>query len=749
MKLSKQPTQRRQQIAASKQRHIARHNEVVFVWPNAKKIAEREKYRWNLRRFCDEVFPQWFSLPHGEDQLAALAAIQDVVKHGKRRAIARPRGSGKTRQTLAACVWAAVFHHAPYTVLFAANARMARKNLQNIMRAFVFNPKLRRLWPEYCTPIAAAFQRPNRAAYLSHGGEPLFLEASTTRLVLPYYKGRGDSVAVLECAGILEAARGLSFDAPNGETLRPRLLIGDDFQTKASARSHSQCALRIETITGDFAQMGGANTATGIVLNATTIEQGDAADQLLDRKKHPEFVGLRQSFIKSWPTASRRGMEQRKAPYDAEADKWATYCSLRKAGQADDDGGKAANEFYAVHRAAMDAGGVVGWESCFIAKRGEVSALQHAFNVIADDGEKVFFSEFQNMPITNSEISVRLTADNVLQRLNGLPPGEVPEESQIITGFIDANDHALAWAVCAWHVKADTVTGAVIGYGEWARAGNGKIGDTHRPDKIWDENKPAAEGKPVAFWGALNGLAAWLHAPGRWTRKGRNVLPSLVLVDSGYTLAKGDTTIFRWIANSGGSFGYSRGWPARTFRFEKTSEGSNSEVLKASRENWWRFERYKPLENVFGLPHDAEFHDRATQAAWTLPAGAPGSLTLNGTRPEEHLAFAAQIAGVKLLEFKNADAAGVSGLYLWAKTPGVRNEMSDCVRGCRLAALYRLGDTGSAPAMSLNTAPNQPAAQGPAPAPAQQSQPTRPTAPRRDRHSISYVAGWEPWRDRP
>jgi hypothetical protein len=432
-------------------------------------------------------------------------------------------------------------------------------------------------------------------------------------------------------------------------------------------------------------------------------------------------------------------MEQRQIPYDADRDKWGKYVALRKAGMADGDKGAAANALYLADRAAMDEGAEVSWVHRFIAKRGEVSAIQHAFNVLADDGERVFFSEYQNSPVISQAVEVRLSADDILQRLNGLPLGEVPEETQIVTGFIDVNDHALAWAMGAWHRKANAVTGAIIGYGEWARNGNGRLGDARRADTIWNESKPAPEGKEVAFWNALNGLAAWLFTPGRWTRKGQSVQPNLILIDSGYTLTKGDTTVYRWLANyvraGGGNVGYSRGWPARTFRFEKSSEGSNTEVLKASREHWWRFERYKPLENVFGIPHDAEFHDRATQAAWALPAGAPGSLTVNGTKPEEHLAFAQQIAGLKLVEFKNSDAAAISGLYVWARTPGLRNEMSDCIRGARLAALYRLGDSDGAIApVSQRTA---------ATTAKQPTQPPRPAL-HRPRRPPTPIAGFGP-----
>lgn len=726
------------------QRYRAKASDLDFDLPSAAIIKEREQYRYNLRRFCDEVVNQWFPLPHSEDQLFCLQQLQAVATGGGSRAIARSRGCGKTQQTKAAALWAALFRHRRYTVPFAATAKFSRKNLNSMVKMLAFSSNLRRLWPEISIPLRTAYAKPNRAKYLTWRGNPLNLECSTTKLVFPHYEG-GEGVSLIECAGILEAARGLQFDTPTGETLRPDFLIGDDFQTKASAKSEEQCATRIETICGDFAQMGGPDTSVAMVLNCTVIKAGDAADQLLDRRKHPEFQGIRQRFVYEWPLASRRGMEERKMEYDTAKDLWEKYVTLRKQGLRDGDNGKAASEFYLANRAAMDAGAKVGWEHKFIKKAGEHSAIQHAYNVISDFGEVVFSAEYQNEPITPQSLSIKLTSDAVMQRTNNMKAGEVPDMAQVVVGFVDMNDHALAWTVGAFHKEnSGGVTGSIIGYGEWGMDGNlAEVGRLDRRDRIWDEKHPSPEGKEQRFWKALEGCMTYLLSPGLWTRRGQMVPLNLVLIDSGYTLEKGSRLVYNWCRSwyerGGANVMPCRGWPARTFRMK-----NDGAVVRQSLEAWWRMEEYelRPGVKITALAHDADFHRRQMQAAWTLPPGSPQSLNIYGTQGVMHMRYAQQVACEKLTQYVQSDSPRASGLYQWDGTPGIRNEMGDTTSGCRLAAWALLGDSTTAVQTVKPPPAPAPAPSGPPPRYVNAPRVVASARPGRQRHAVVEMPGW-------
>jgi uncharacterized membrane protein YraQ (UPF0718 family) len=75
----------------------------------------------------------------------------------------------------------------------------------------------------------------------------------------------------------------------------------------------------------------------------TVIRNGDLADQILDRSKHPEWQGERTRLVYEFPTNEKL---------------WAQYAQLRGDSLRNDGNGKEATAFYRAHRAEMDAGAI-------------------------------------------------------------------------------------------------------------------------------------------------------------------------------------------------------------------------------------------------------------------------------------------------------------------------------------------------------------------------------------------------------
>ena len=93
----------------------------------------------------------------------------------------------------------------------------------------------------------------------------------------------------------------------------------------------------------------------------------------------------------------------------------------------------------------------MSWEGCFNPDK-EISALQHAYNALIDDGEEVFASEYQNQPIRRamgSEDFTLLPIQDIRQRINGLPRGIAPLGTDFIVGFVDVQHTALFYKVLA------------------------------------------------------------------------------------------------------------------------------------------------------------------------------------------------------------------------------------------------------------------------------------------------------------
>ena len=79
------------------------------------------------------------------------------------------------------------------------------------------------------------------------------------------------------------------------------MVIVDDPQTDASSRSPVQCLKRERVLGGAILGLAGPSKRICGVMAATVITQGDMADNILDRKLHPEWSGMRKKMVYEWP----------------------------------------------------------------------------------------------------------------------------------------------------------------------------------------------------------------------------------------------------------------------------------------------------------------------------------------------------------------------------------------------------------------------------------------------------------------
>ena len=68
--------------------------------------------------------------------------------------------------------------------------------------------------------------------------------------------------------------------------------------------------------------------------------------------------------------------------------------------------------------------------------------------------------EYQNAPVVESLEATEFDATGGAA-LSGYKRGEIPEESQFLTAFIDVHKNLLYWVVCAWE---HNFTGVVVDY---------------------------------------------------------------------------------------------------------------------------------------------------------------------------------------------------------------------------------------------------------------------------------------------
>lgn len=410
--------------------------------------VRKESCRTDFALFRRTYFAQRFPLSDSADHVKANDCIQTCVRDGGQFAFAMPRGSGKTTLAIVAAVWAIAFGHRRFVVLLAATGVKAKDLLLEIKTECETNELLAADFPELVHCIVKLEGINNRTAGQTLDGKRTRITWTDKKIVFPTIEGSASSGAVIVALGLTGAIRGLRHTGADGVTFRPDLVIPDDPQTRASAYSVGQTATRTKLIAGDVLGLAGPGQRIAAVMPCTVIAPGDAAEQLLDRKKHPEWNGHRCKLVYAFPTNEKM---------------WEEYGRIRAESLELGNDGREATEFYRAHQKEMDEGCVIAWEHRF--NRDEISAVQNAMNLRLAD-LAVFMAEYQNEPIAvgNQAAAADAISPELVvhrDRLTQLGRWAVPRESIHLTGFVDVQAEILYGVAIAWDAHFG---GSVVDY---------------------------------------------------------------------------------------------------------------------------------------------------------------------------------------------------------------------------------------------------------------------------------------------
>lgn len=414
--------------------------------------ARREACRLDLKRFLVEYFPHSTGLtPFSADHDRVIARNQLACLETARVCNVVYRGFAKTTISENTAIWAAVYGHRKFIPVFGSDATRAARIIDSIKMELETNDLLYEDFPEVCHAIRALEGKPQRQHSQHHNGKRTFIEWTADVVVLPSIEGSVASGAILTSHGLMAAGRGMKYKTAKGENRRPDLPILDDFQTDESAASPLQVEKRLGIIKRSILRMGGHRTAMSCICNGTIIAPDDGVDQLSTPALNPSWQSERIPMIRQW--AKRH------------EDWWLTeYANARNTYDPDDAGDQMrargeATALYVAHREIADEGCIVSWESCYDPDS-EVSAIQHAYNILIDDGPAVFASECQNAPLKNTPADmIEMRPVDIAARVNGLKRGEVPLSATHLVGHIDVQHSLLYWSVFGCD---DAMTGSIV-----------------------------------------------------------------------------------------------------------------------------------------------------------------------------------------------------------------------------------------------------------------------------------------------
>jgi hypothetical protein len=633
--------------------------------PKVKNPARKSKLKFDLLGFLKGYLGHRYPLPFSSDHLDLIKSIQGIILHGGQRALAMPRGSGKTTILEGAMLWAQLYGHRRYLVIIAATGGKALEIMENLQHALAHNDELLDDFPEACHAVRKLGGVSQRTIGQTTEGLPTMLVWKSKEVKLPFTAAGGGSI--IQITGITGAIRGAKVTLANGEDIRPDLCLIDDFQTRESAKSINQTDNRLQILRSDVLGLAGPGQAVACFCACTIIYRGDGAAQLLDRKNNPEWQGTTARMMVSMPS--------KKALID-----WEKYTNIYH----EDLGNDAlpqekklfrCTKFYRDNRKAMDDGALAAWAERKLP--GELSAIQHAMNLLITRKEEAFYAEYQNDPrgLEASE-QPQLNPEQIVTRLNHIKPGIVSSSSTELVAFIDVGEGCLWWGLGAF---SDGFRCDIPSYGAYPDPGRRMFSKREMEGALTRAHPTGS--MEATWWAALTELCKKLLDEDHPDEQGNGRRVSLCLIDAG----DGDATdtIFDFCKRSE--------WKDRLHPSRGKGIGAKTRPMA----DWpkevgekigtdWRLRRNKARKHKEVLI-GTNFWKSCVAARLKAPMGGPGCLTFAGDNPAAHELIAHHLCAERQQRVSTTERS----VFEWTLKPGHDNDLLDVAVGLHVAASIR------------------------------------------------------------
>lgn len=346
------------------------------------------------------------------------------------------RGHGKTSYAKLACAWAAATGRRKFIVVIGSNSANANNIVQDVFGFMCDSPKFCQDFPEISVPFGAIGGVFQRAKSQTYRGKPTNAKVGGDKIVLPTIEGAKSSGCILKSAGFATHVRGLV-----SRKQRPDLLVLDDLQSDDLAGNEDRVLAAIAYIHKSLMNLAGHNKKIATLMTSTPIEPDDLSEQF---SRDPNWKTTTYKMVMSWPKCWK--------PDDQTKDLWGRYRDIlqREITAGNKKPHVPANDFYKRHRAEMDDGAVVLNPDNYDRKT-ELSAIQHAVNIIIRDGEAHFESEYQMAPRRHA-YAFEITAEKILHRVRkGWKPLTRPDGTELVVAATDINpSYALTTAITCY-----------------------------------------------------------------------------------------------------------------------------------------------------------------------------------------------------------------------------------------------------------------------------------------------------------
>ena len=445
-------------------------NEVGMAPPITEDIMEeRLVYRNDFVLLHEKVFPDSTGIaPFGEKQEQSIRFGQDVFEGRLNRLLKlEPRGFAKTTRITNEALAAVLLGMQEYIVILCSNQEKAEEILESIKTEIYNNDELERLFPGPIACFRHINDIPQKARYQTYDGERtgLFWGSKTIRFPAVHTAipniAFDDTVEESEsnprflpepCSGRfieirpMSNVKGLHKKIKNGpdagKVFRPTLFLIDDPQTFDDAKSETNVKTIIGRIKRD-AMRGGKHTQRArAIMSITPVCPGDVAWHF-ENNEHSWDI-IKYKMIEKFPDEHKWWMEEYAKVYlnyDRSIRGDRTRAALEAKQLVEDN-------YERVHY-----GSEVTWDHAYgydEDPQTEISAVQHAYNIILDDGIEDFEYECQ----CNTEYGtyeegeqIHCPASAIAAKTLPYRRTQIPQETSKLVAHIDVNKNILSYAV--------------------------------------------------------------------------------------------------------------------------------------------------------------------------------------------------------------------------------------------------------------------------------------------------------------
>lgn len=457
----------RQQVDSNKRkRNLKRkrdvNNEVGVAPPLPPEMLEkREVYANDFILLHQDVYPESTGIkPFGKIQQESIRFGQDIFKKGGRLLKLEPRGYAKTTRITNEALFAVLAGMQDYVVIVCSNVTKAQEIVDSIRTELMNNDQLLELFPGPIACFRHLDNNPLKARFQTYNGQHTYIkyEIGTIRFpTIPDEPSSGRFIEVRPLTNLKGLNHKVKAGPDAGKVFRPTLVIFDDPQTHDDAKSPTSVASIASKIKRDALKGGSQSRRVSAIMAITPVCNGDVA-YIFEKIEHSWDV-IKYKMVEKFPDAHDTWMSEYAKIY-LNYDRTVRGDRFRAAMRA--------RKYVEDNYEALHAGSEVSWEHAFgwdEDPQTEISPLQHAYNIILDDGWEDFEYECQcntEYGLYEEGETIHAARDFILTKVNHFPRRKCPQATTQVVTHVDVNKDFLTFLTVA---SGDPFHPYIINYG--------------------------------------------------------------------------------------------------------------------------------------------------------------------------------------------------------------------------------------------------------------------------------------------